>query len=181
MFCVYNSRTKGEGCGHVVSIEAPPPPSPTPSHQPVIFWLIVPKRCFCYGLLYLSLYVFACMSWWNIFLDSRLAIFGGRNCSFGYLLVVFWLWCRYFKCVLLSFRFLGTEGVRWLYRILIIAFLSIYERRVHSAYMGQFLNILILLQLNFNDSNTDDVNRGSFSRFSGNDPIADENKSLGIF
>ena len=60
--------------------------------------------CFCCGLLYLPLYVFACLSLGFIFiLDSRLAIFGGRNCSFGFLLVVFSLSCHCFKCVLLSF------------------------------------------------------------------------------
>ena len=42
-------------------------------------------------------------------LDSRLVIFGDRNCPFGFLLVVFWLWCRCFKCVLLSLWCLGRR------------------------------------------------------------------------
>ena len=40
-------------------------------------------------------------------LDSCLANFWERNCPFGFLLVMFLLWCRCFKCVLLSLCFLG--------------------------------------------------------------------------
>ena len=84
-----------EGCGHVKS---PPPPS-----LQVRFSLTVPRRCFCCGLLFLSLYVFACMSCW--FFLSLIAIWPlvwDRNGPFGILFVVFWFWCRCFKCVLLS-------------------------------------------------------------------------------
>ena len=42
-------------------------------------------------------------------LDSRLAIFWERNCPFGFLLVVFWLWCSCYKCVLLSLWCLGQK------------------------------------------------------------------------
>ena len=55
----------------------------------------------------MSLYVFACMSWW--ILNSRLANFWERNLPFVFLLVVFWLWCRCFKCVLLSLWYLGRK------------------------------------------------------------------------
>ena len=41
-------------------------------------------------------------------LDSRLAILG-RNCPFGFLLVVFFLWCRYFKRVLFPFDVLERK------------------------------------------------------------------------
>ena len=41
-------------------------------------------------------------------LDSRLATFG-KNRPFGFLLVVFWLWCRYFKCVLFPFGVLERK------------------------------------------------------------------------
>ena len=52
MSCVYQTRTKGEGCGHCkIDLSAP-----------VRFLLTVPRWCFCCGLIFLSLYVFACMS-----------------------------------------------------------------------------------------------------------------------
>ena len=54
---------------------------------PVIFFLAVSRRCFCCGLLFLSLYVFACMSWWNLYFGQRLATFWERNCPFGFLFV----------------------------------------------------------------------------------------------
>ena len=97
-------------CGHVKSIEAFPTPHPPP---PQNFFLTAPRRSFCCGLLFLSLYTFACMSWWFVFiLDSPLAIFWGRNCPFGYLLVVFWLWRRFFY-VSPSFPLVSwSEGVR---------------------------------------------------------------------
>ena len=41
--------------------------------------------------------------------DTRLAIFWGENCSIGFLHVGFLVWCRCFKCILLS---LWMEGVR---------------------------------------------------------------------
>ena len=60
------------------------------------------RRCFCYGLLFLSLYVFACISWWFLLLLFWIAVcqFWERNCTFGFLLVVFWCSCC-FKCVLI--------------------------------------------------------------------------------
>ena len=42
-------------------------------------------------------------------LDSRLANLWERNCPFDFLLVVSWLLCRCFKCVLLSFWCLGRN------------------------------------------------------------------------
>ena len=57
-------------------------------------------------------YGFACMSWWFFFiLDTRLPNLWERNCPFGFLRVVFWLWCRRFKCVLLSLCSLGRKVV----------------------------------------------------------------------
>ena len=40
---------------------------------------------------------------------NRFANFGERNRPFDFLLVVFWLWCRCFKCVLLSLWCLGRK------------------------------------------------------------------------
>ena len=52
MSCVYKTRTKGKGCGHEkMDLSAP-----------VRFLLTVPRWCFCCGLLFLSLNVFARMS-----------------------------------------------------------------------------------------------------------------------
>ena len=73
MSCVYHGRTQDL---------APPTLA-------VIFLLTVPKRCFCSGLLFLSLDVFVCMSLRIFILDSRLAIVWKKNCPFGFLLVVF--------------------------------------------------------------------------------------------
>ena len=54
-------------------------------------------------LLFLSLYVFACMSWWNIFFYYfGFPNFWERICPFGFLLVAFLLWYRCFKGVLFS-------------------------------------------------------------------------------
>ena len=69
--------------------------------------LTVHRRCFYCCLL--SLYVLACTSWWVFILDSRLANCWERDYPFGFLLVVFWLWCHCFKCVLLSLWCLGRK------------------------------------------------------------------------
>ena len=58
LFCVYHGRTKGEGCGHVKSIKAPPPP---PSNN--LTDRSIPRRCFCCGLLYLSLFCYLPILW----------------------------------------------------------------------------------------------------------------------
>ena len=77
---------------------------------PIIFLLTIQRRCFCCGLLFLSLYVLACMSWYFCFiLDCLLGNFWERNYHFGFFLVVFWLWCRFFKCALLSPWCLGQK------------------------------------------------------------------------
>ena len=125
--------------------------------------------------IYMSLYVFACLSWciflfsiavWSvlflffifIYLFIYLFIFfiffffwwgagggvcegggGGGTVFFGFLLVVFRLLCRYAECVLLSHWCLGTEGVRLLYRLLIIAFLSTCTSEVTSARQNHIL------------------------------------------
>ena len=70
MSCVHHGRAKGDGCGHVKSILAPPTPllpPPTPPPPP-------PRRIFTDGsktvlsaLPFLLLCVFACMSWWNFY------------------------------------------------------------------------------------------------------------------
>ena len=81
----------------------------------VIFLLTVPRQCFSCGLLFMSLYAFACMSWWFFFFFffffwiSVWPIFWERNCPFGFALVVFWSWCRCFKCILLSLWYLGWK------------------------------------------------------------------------
>ena len=46
-----------------------------------------------------------------LILHNRLANFWEGNCSFGFLLIVLWLWCRCFKCVLLSLWCLGQKVV----------------------------------------------------------------------
>ena len=74
------------------------PPLPQPP-IPVIFLLTIPRRCFCCGLLFLSLYVFACMPWWTFILDNRFANLG-KKLSFWLSAFEFWLWCRCFKCVI---------------------------------------------------------------------------------
>ena len=82
-------------------------------------------------------------------LDSRLAIFFffffffflERNSPLGFLLVVFWMWCRCFKCVffpLVSW----TEGVGLLYRFLIIVFLSFLFPYVYS--FNYYVNLLYM-------------------------------------
>ena len=59
MLCVYHDRTKGESFWQCkIELSPTPPPPPPPSNN----LLTVTKRCFCCGLLYLPLYVFACMS-----------------------------------------------------------------------------------------------------------------------
>ena len=77
--------------------------------------------------------VIDCLFWWFVLFWVAVWPIFGKNCSLGFLLVVFWLWCRCFKCVLLSLWCLGTEGVRLLYRFLIIAFLSIHYGTVDSG------------------------------------------------
>ena len=59
-------------------------------------------------------------------LDSRFANFWERNCSFGFLLIVFLLWCRCFKCALLSFGVLDGR-CKVIVSILVIAFLSMFS------------------------------------------------------
>ena len=97
-------------------IDLRPPSSPLTK---VIFLLTVPRLCFCCGLLYftllfLSLYIFAlCMYGLVKFLIwiAIWPIFGKRNCPFDFLLVMFSLWCRCFKCVLLSLWCLGRNAL----------------------------------------------------------------------
>ena len=73
----------------------PPPPCK--------FFTVRSKALLLFDLLFLSLYVFAGMSWCNfLFWIAVWPISWERNCPFGFLLVVCWLWCRCFKCVLLS-------------------------------------------------------------------------------
>ena len=67
-------------------------------------------------------------------------IFRERNCPFGILLVVFWLWCRCYKCVLLSLWFLGRNVLgycidSWSY---LVAFLFMRMLRFYRIY-GQKL------------------------------------------
>ena len=108
--CVYHGRTKGEGCGHVKSIQGPPP-------APPVRFLLTPFQgdASAVDLLFLSLYIFACtcMSWcflgffWvfffflffffffvfffslSLFWIAVRPIIWERNCPFGFLLVVF--------------------------------------------------------------------------------------------
>ena len=54
----------------------------------------------------MSLHVFSCKMF---ILHNCLAIFGEINCPFGCLLVMFWFWCRCFKCVLLPVKCLRRK------------------------------------------------------------------------
>ena len=93
--CVYHGKTKDEGYGHVKSIQVPPPP-PLMFCWPFQGGTSAVVYYFCHYM-----YLHVCPSEMLI-LDSRLASFWERNWPFGFLLVVFWLWCRCFRCVLLS-------------------------------------------------------------------------------
>ena len=111
---VHHGKTKGEGCGHVKSIYPPPPShSPNPRNHPRFFLLTVLKRCFCYGLLFIVI-VCLCMFVLEkiLFWIAVLPLFWGKKlyfCTFGFLHVVFWLWCRCSKCVLFSLWCLGRK------------------------------------------------------------------------
>ena len=89
-------------------------PSPHPTPPPVFagFFFFFTDRSKAVFLLWCTISVNVCvlyMSWCFLFLDGRWANFGGRNCPFCFLLVVFLLWCRCFKCVLLSPWCLGRK------------------------------------------------------------------------
>ena len=90
-----------------------PEPKPLINHPhifTVLIVFVVKKKTFMEvllrDLLFLSLYVFACMSWWIFILDSHLANYLEKKLSFAFLL---WLWCRSFTCVLLSLWCLGRK------------------------------------------------------------------------
>ena len=76
----------------------------------VKYLLTIPRRCFCCGLLIPSLYALhVCPGDFVFILDIRWAIFWERNCPLGFLLVVVWLSCRCFYCVLISLWYLGRK------------------------------------------------------------------------
>ena len=61
------------------------------------------------------------MSWWTfLFWIYFGQLFGKETaCPFGFLLLVFWLWCRYFKCAFFPFgvlerKVLGNRIDSWL-------------------------------------------------------------------
>ena len=97
-----------------IDLTSPPPlPLPHSPHPPISnILLTVPRAYFCCCLLFLSLYVFACISWWIFYFGLPFGhLFLERDCPFGSLLVVFWFSCRCFECVLFSLWCIGTDGV----------------------------------------------------------------------
>ena len=112
MCCIYYSRTKGEGCGHLKSIKAPPfPPSSSPPHPqlpPISQYLFFTERSKVVLMLWFTISVIVCLhvcAGENFYFGYLLANFGERSCPFGFLLVMFCLWC--FKCVLFPFGVLN--------------------------------------------------------------------------
>ena len=81
MSCVYHSRTKGEGCGHLKSIKAPPaPPTPTPSKvftdrfkAVLLLWFTISTIVYVFALYVLVIF---------FILNSRLANCLGKKGSF---------------------------------------------------------------------------------------------------
>ena len=65
---------------------------------------ILQRWCCCCGLCLCMYIPVKCF-----ILAGRLPIFGERNCPFVFLFVVFWLWCRCFKYVLLSLWCFGWK------------------------------------------------------------------------
>ena len=102
MSCVYHDRTKGEWPRKIDlspnTAPHPPPPHPSSSN-------IFTDRSKAVLLLWFTIFVTVCLCMFVI-------VFLGRNCPFDFLPVGFSLWCRYFKCVLLSLWCPGTEGFR---------------------------------------------------------------------
>ena len=109
---VYHGRTKREGCGYVNSIYVPRRPLHTHIHTPS---KVFKDRSKAMLLLWFTISVIVCLCMYVLvifcfILDSCLAIFcSERNCPFGFLLAVFGLWGRCFKCVLLSLWCLGWK------------------------------------------------------------------------
>ena len=98
MSCVYHGRNRGEGRGHENRFK---PPENYYWPFQVCASAVIHYFCHCVSLHEFPDKIFI--------LDSSLANFWERNCPFGCLLVVFWLWCRCFKCVLLFVWWLGRK------------------------------------------------------------------------
>ena len=98
------TRTEQMSCVRKFGIS----PAPTLTHS-----IIFTDRSNVVLLLWFTISVIVCLCMYvlviSFILDSRLAYFWINNCPFGLLLVVFWLWCRYFKCTLLSLWCLGRK------------------------------------------------------------------------
>ena len=98
IMCLNLTRSKGEDCGHVKSIQAPfppPPPKWNTFHWPFQGGSSV-MVYFCYSS---SLNV--CVVYIFFVLDSHLATLWESNCPFGFLLVMFQLGSSYFVFVFL--------------------------------------------------------------------------------
>ena len=99
------------------------------------------RQSFLYFYFTISITVFVCPGEFFI-LNSRLANFWERNCPFGFLFVVFWLWCRCFKYVLLSLWWLGRRVLghcidSWSLPSFLLAWHSVGNRGCNASSEGQ--------------------------------------------
>ena len=101
--CLNRGRSKGEDCGHVKSIQAPPPSSTRPPpHPSEIFFTDRSKAVLLSWFIFVIVRLWMCVSLTSF-------CFGKSNCPFGFLLVMFPLGSNYFVFVFLSLWCLWWE------------------------------------------------------------------------